>query len=152
MIPGICTFTYLSNNLLISSWILAKFVSALLPCMLYLSHYFQPDVQTLRRAITLQVDSCHNLNLQMIFRHTIYIDVSFFSKNLKNCGLEVFKIKLQSLIYNIMCYIHIINLSKYMMSCCLLVITSDYIATYCIYNAVSDWPHRRIFYIQDVFV
>ena len=33
-------------------------------------------------------------------------------KVLKNCGFE-FKIKLQSLIYNIVCYIHIINLSKY---------------------------------------
>ena len=55
-----CTFTCLSNNLLISSWIPAKFVSALLPCMLNLSHYFQPDVQTLmylREAITLQVDT-----------------------------------------------------------------------------------------------
>ena len=60
-----CTFTCLSNNSLISSWISAKFVSALFLCMLYLSYYFQPEVNTrmyLRKAITLQVDSCHNLD------------------------------------------------------------------------------------------
>ena len=65
-----CTFTCLSNNSLISSWISAKFVSALCLCMLYLSYYFQPEVNTwmyLRKAITLQVDSCHNLDpLEMI--------------------------------------------------------------------------------------
>ena len=65
-----CTFTCLSNNSLISSWISAKFVSALFLCMLYLSYYFQPEVNTwmyLRKAITLQVDSCHNLDpLEMI--------------------------------------------------------------------------------------
>ena len=81
--------TCLSNNSLISSWISAKFVSVLLPCILYLSYYFQPEVNTsmyLRKAITLQVDSFHNLDpLQMIciikFRHTIYIDISIFSKS-----------------------------------------------------------------------
>ena len=41
-----CTFTCLSNNSLISSWISAKFVSVLLPCMLYLSYYFQSEVNT----------------------------------------------------------------------------------------------------------
>ena len=41
-----CTFTCSSNNSLISSWISAKFVSALLPCMFYLSHYFQLEVNT----------------------------------------------------------------------------------------------------------
>ena len=41
-----CTFTYLSTNSLISSWISAKFVSAFLQCMLYLSYYFQPEVNT----------------------------------------------------------------------------------------------------------
>ena len=41
-----CTFTCLSNNSLISSWISAKFVSALFLCMLYLSYYFQPEVNT----------------------------------------------------------------------------------------------------------
>ena len=41
-----CTSTCLSNNSLISSWISAKFVSAFLPCMLYLSYYFQPEVNT----------------------------------------------------------------------------------------------------------
>ena len=65
-----CTFTCLSNNSLISSWISAKFVSALLPCMLYLSYYFQSEVNAwmyLRKAITLQVDSFHNLDpLEMI--------------------------------------------------------------------------------------
>ena len=37
--------------------------------MLYLSYYFQPEVNTrmyLRRAITLQADSCHNLNPQQM--------------------------------------------------------------------------------------
>ena len=34
------TFTCWSNNSLISSWISAKFVSALLLCMLYLSYYY----------------------------------------------------------------------------------------------------------------
>ena len=33
-------------NSLISSWISAKFVSAFLQCMLYLSYYFQPEVNT----------------------------------------------------------------------------------------------------------
>ena len=37
-------FTCLSNNPLISSWISAKFVSALLLCMLYLSYYYQSEV------------------------------------------------------------------------------------------------------------
>ena len=41
-----CTFTCLSTNSLISSWISAKFVSAFLQCMLYLSYYFQPEVNT----------------------------------------------------------------------------------------------------------
>ena len=40
------TCTYLSHNSLNSSWISAKFVSALFPCMLYLSYYFQPEVNT----------------------------------------------------------------------------------------------------------
>ena len=40
------TFTCLSNNSLISSWISAKFVSALLLCMLYLSYYYQSEVNT----------------------------------------------------------------------------------------------------------
>ena len=35
--------------------------------------------------------------------HNLYIDVSVCSE--KSCGLEFFKIKLQSLIYNIVCYI-----------------------------------------------
>ena len=65
-----CTFICLSNNSLISSWISAKFVSALLLCILYLSYYFQSEVNTwiyLRRAIALQVDGYHNLDpLQMI--------------------------------------------------------------------------------------
>ena len=65
-----CTFICLSTNSLISSWISAKFVSAFLQCMLYLSYYFQPEVNTgmyLRKAITLQVESCHNLDpLEMI--------------------------------------------------------------------------------------
>ncbi len=65
-----CTFNCLSTNSLISSWTSAKFVSAFLQCMLYLSYYFQPEVNTsmyLRRAITLQVESCHNLDpLEMI--------------------------------------------------------------------------------------
>ena len=39
-------FTCLSNNLLISSWISAKLVSALLPCMPYLPHYFKPEEKT----------------------------------------------------------------------------------------------------------
>ena len=49
---------------LISSWISAKFVSTLLLCMLYLSYYYQSEVNTLMylRTITLQVDSCHNLD------------------------------------------------------------------------------------------
>ena len=37
----------LSNNSLISSWISAKFVSALLLCMLYLSYYYQSEVNIL---------------------------------------------------------------------------------------------------------
>ena len=41
-----CTFTCLSNNSLISSWISAKVVSAFLPCMLQLSYYFQSEVNT----------------------------------------------------------------------------------------------------------
>ena len=41
-----CTFTCLSTNSLISSWISAKFISALLQCMLYLSYYFQLEVNT----------------------------------------------------------------------------------------------------------
>ena len=41
-----CTFYYLSNNSFISSWISATFVSALLPCILYLSYYFQLEVIT----------------------------------------------------------------------------------------------------------
>ena len=40
------TFTCLSNNSLISLWISAKFVSALLLCMLYLSYYYQSEVNT----------------------------------------------------------------------------------------------------------
>ena len=63
-------FTLFSNNSLISWWILTKLVSALLPSILYLSYYFQPEVSTwmyLRKAITLQADSCHNLDpFQMI--------------------------------------------------------------------------------------
>ena len=39
-----CAFTCLSNNSLISRWILAKLVSALFPCVLYLSYYLQPEV------------------------------------------------------------------------------------------------------------
>ena len=35
-----CAFTCLSNNSLISQWISAKLVSALLQCMHYLSYYF----------------------------------------------------------------------------------------------------------------
>ena len=63
-------FTLFSNNSLISWWILTKLVSTLLPSILYLSYYFQPEVSTwmyLRKAITLQTDSCHNLDpFQMI--------------------------------------------------------------------------------------
>ena len=58
-------FTLFSNNSLISWWISAKLVSAFLPSILYLSYYFQPEVSTwmyLRKAITLQTYSCHNLN------------------------------------------------------------------------------------------
>ena len=40
------SFTCLSIDSLISSWISAKFVSALLLCMLYLSYYYQPQVNT----------------------------------------------------------------------------------------------------------
>ena len=41
------TFTCLSNNSLISSWTsAAKFVSALLLCMFYMSYYYQSEVNT----------------------------------------------------------------------------------------------------------
>ena len=98
-----CTFACLSNNSLISSWISAKFVSALLPCMLYLSYYFQPEVNTwiyLRKAFTLQVDSCHNLYpLQLIciniWMHNLRILMYYSVVKVKRYfRLEVFKIKL----------------------------------------------------------
>ena len=63
------TFTCLSNNSLISWWILAKLGSALPPCMLYLSYCFQPTENTwmcLWKVITLQVDFFHNLDPRQI--------------------------------------------------------------------------------------
>ena len=53
-------------------------------------------------------------------------------KVLKNLGPEFFKIKLQSLIYYIMCFIYIYTLKQvhacdaHLLLCCLLVITSIY--------------------------
>ena len=39
------SLVYLITRSLISSWISTKFVSALLPCMLHLSYYFQSEVK-----------------------------------------------------------------------------------------------------------
>ena len=42
---SICTFTCLSNNSLISSWISTKFTSILLLCMFYLCNNFQAKIR-----------------------------------------------------------------------------------------------------------
>ena len=77
-----CTFICLSNNSLISSWISAKFVSALLLCILNLSYYFQSEANIsmyLRRAIILQVDSYHNLDpLHMICINFQVVPMQYF--------------------------------------------------------------------------
>ena len=62
----------------------------------------------MRRAITLQVDSCHNLDPRSYDLHKLSDTQSILMyhsvvKVLKNYGAEFFKIKLQSLIYNIVC-------------------------------------------------
>ena len=81
-----CAFmiTCLSNNSthFVTDLISAKLVSALLPCMLYLSYYFQPEVNTwmyLRKAITLEADNCHNLDPRQM------ICISFQIHNLYWC-------------------------------------------------------------------
>ena len=102
--------------------------------MFYLSYYYQSKVNTwmyLRRAITLQVDGYHNLNpLEMIcinFHIATQSILMYHSvvKVLKNLGLEVFKIKLQSSIYNIACYAST-SYAHAVLLCCLLEITSVY--------------------------
>ena len=61
----------------------------------------------------MQVDSCHNLDpLQMICIKFQTHNHHSLVKVKRNCGLEFFKIKLQSLIYNTVCYIHIINIAS----------------------------------------
>ena len=68
---SICTYTCLSYNLLISSWISMKFASVTLLCMLYLWSNFQLKANSwmhLREASTLLVDYSHNMNnKQMIY-------------------------------------------------------------------------------------
>ena len=72
----------------------------LLPCMLYLSCYFQPEVSTgmyLRKSITLQADSCHSLDPwhKLLDTQSVLMYLSVL-KVKKSCGLDFFKIKLQT--------------------------------------------------------
>ena len=81
-----CTFICLSNNSLISQSNLPW--SVLLPCMLYLSCYFQPEVKTLEcncerllHCLIVAITWTPSIWFAKAFRYTIYIDVSLCSES-----------------------------------------------------------------------
>ena len=98
----VCTYTWLSQNSLISSWISTKFISTLLQCTLSQSNIFQPKITTwinMRESFTLQIDSFYNLNpLQMVCTrfqtHKLYwyMHKSLVTKLIKNMYCHLFKI------------------------------------------------------------